>query len=188
MNDIVNKIDNNEFKPENILPYLIVEKEDEKIKELLHSEDNAKSLVLFPLASNEEQYKVVRQTNDSNLVLVQRSPGTGKLHTIANLISNYVSYGKKILVTSEKSKALEVIKDKLPIEIRDLSMTLLTDTQNNNELSNSIQDVKLNSYRLVDIAKYLNNNTKYNYIEDTNNYNNISFDKRIIVRNKCNNK
>ena len=240
LNDIVNKIDNNEFKPENILPYLIVEKEDEKIKELLHSEDNAESLVLFPLASNEEQYKVVRQTNDSNLVLVQGPPGTGKSHTIANLISNYVSYGKKILVTSEKSKALEVIKDKLPIEIRDLSMTLLTDTQNNNELSNSIQivldkykdkdylyeyqnkieslekrlteitelkkinydqimqillnnshdykdevlnlvDVKLDSYRLVDIAKYLNNNTKYNYIEDTNNYNNISFDKELLL-------
>lgn len=240
LNDIVNKIDNNEFKPENILPYLIVEKEDEKIKELLHSEDNAEALVLFPLASNEEQYKVVRQTNDSNLVLVQGPPGTGKSHTIANLISNYVSYGKKILVTSEKSKALEVIKDKLPIEIRDLSMTLLADTQNNNELSNSIQivldkykdkdylyeyenkiknlekrlseitelkknnydqimqillnnshdykeevlslvDVKLDNYRLVDIAKYLNNNTKYNYIEDTNNYNNISFDKEMLL-------
>lgn len=240
LNNIVNKIDNNEFNPENILPYLIVEKEDEKIKELLHSKDNAESLVLFPLASNEEQYKVVRQTNDSNLVLVQGPPGTGKSHTIANLISNYVSYGKKILVTSEKSKVLEVIKDKLPIEIRDLSMTLLTDTQNNNELSNSIQivldkykdkdylyeyqnkieklenrlsevtelkknnydqimqillnnshdykdevlslvDVKLDSYRLVDIAKYLNNNIKYNYIEDTNNYNNISFNKEILL-------
>lgn len=240
LNDIVNKIENNEFKPENILPYLIVEKEDERIKELLHSEDNSESLVLFPLASNEEQYKVVRQTNDSNLVLVQGPPGTGKSHTIANLISNYVSYGKKILVTSEKSKALEVIKDKLPIEIRDLSMTLLTDTQNNNELSNSIQivldkykdkdylyeyqnkidnlekrlsevteykktnynqiiqilmnnshdykdevlnlvDINLNSYRLVDIAKYLNNNKKYNYIEDTNNYNNISFEKEFLL-------
>jgi len=129
LNNIVNKIDNNEFEPKNILPYLIVEKEDEKIKELLHSEDNTESLVLFPLASNEEQYKVVRQTSDSNLVLVQGPPGTGKSHTIANLISNYVSYGKKILVTSEKSKALEVIKDKLPIEIRDLSMTLLTNTR-----------------------------------------------------------
>lgn len=129
LNNIVNKIDNNEFEPKNILPYLIVEKEDEKIKELLHCEDNTESLVLFPLASNEEQYKVVRQTSDSNLVLVQGPPGTGKSHTIANLISNYVSYGKKILVTSEKSKALEVIKDKLPIEIRDLSMTLLTNTR-----------------------------------------------------------
>lgn len=129
LNNIVNKIENNEFEPENILPYLIVEKEDERIKELLHSDENSKSLVLFPLASNEEQYKVVRQTNDSNLVLVQGPPGTGKSHTIANLISNYVSYGKRILVTSEKSKALEVIKDKLPVEIRDLSMTLLTDTR-----------------------------------------------------------
>lgn len=240
LNDIVNKIENNEFNPENILPYLIVEKEDEKIQELLHSEDEDESLVLFPLASNEEQYKVVKQTNNSNLVLVQGPPGTGKSHTIANLISNYVSYGKRILVTSEKSKALEVIKYKLPIEIRDLSMTLLTDTQNNNELSNSIQivldkykdkdylyeyknkienlenrlneitecrkinhnqimqilinnstdykedvlnlvDVKLDNYKLVDIAKYLNNNIKYNYINDTNNYSNIKFDKEFLL-------
>ena len=240
LNNIVNKIENNEFEPENILPYLIVEKEEQKIKELLYSKDNSEELVLFPLASNEEQYKVVRQTNDSNLVLVQGPPGTGKSHTIANLISNYISYGKKILVTSEKSKALEVIKDKLPIEIRDLSMTLLTDTQNNNELSSSIQivldkykdkdylyeyqnkiknfekklneitelkktnynqimqillnnsynyknevlnlvDVKLDDYRLVNIAQYLNNNEKYNYIEDKNNYNNIKFNKEFLL-------
>ena len=240
LNNIVNKIKNNEFEPENVLPYLIVEKEDEKIKELLYSEGDSESLVLFPLASNEEQYKVVRQTSDSNLVLVQGPPGTGKSHTIANLISNYVSHGKKILVTSEKSKALEVIKDKLPIKIRDLSMTLLTETQNDNELSNSIQivldkykdkdylyeyqnkietlekklaeinelkkinyeqimqillnnsydykdevlnlvDVKLDGYRLVDIAKYLNNNKEYNYIEDRNNYNNISFNKEFLL-------
>lgn len=240
LNNIVNKIENNEFQTENVLPYLIVEKEDKRIKELLHSKENSEPVVLFPLASNEEQYKVVSQTNDSNLVLVQGPPGTGKSHTIANLISNYVSYGKKILVTSEKSKALEVIKDKLPVEIRDLSMTLLTETQNNNELSNSIQivldkykdkdylyeyqskienfekklgeinelkktnyeqiiqillnnshdykdevlslvDVKLDSYRLMDIAKYLNNNLKYNWIEDKNNYNNISFDKEFLL-------
>ena len=45
----------------------------------------------------------------------------------------------------------------------------------------SLVDIKLDSYRLVDIAKYLNNNTKYNYIEDTNNYNNISFDKEMLL-------
>lgn len=240
LNNIVNKIENDEFKPENVLPYLIIEKEDERIKELLHSENNSESLVLFPLASNEEQYKVVRQTNNSNLVLVQGPPGTGKSHTIANLISNYISVGKRILVTSEKSKALDVIKEKLPIEIRDLSMTLLTDTQNNNELSNSIQivldkykdkdylyeyqskienlenrlneteqskknnynqiiqilinnsyvykeeilnlvNINLDNYRLVDIAKYLNYNTKYNYIDDTNNYSNIDFNKEFLL-------
>ena len=45
----------------------------------------------------------------------------------------------------------------------------------------SLVDIKLDSYRLVDIAKYLNNNTKYNYIEDTNNYNDISFDKEMLL-------
>lgn len=160
LNNIVEKINNNEFQSENILPYLIIEKNDEKIKELLYCENNnTNSTILFPLPSNEEQYKVVRQTEDSNLVLVQGPPGTGKSHTIANLISNYVSDGKRILVTSEKSKALEVIKEKLPIDIRDLSMTLLSDTQNNNELSNSIQIV-LDKYKDKDYLNEYENKIK----------------------------
>lgn len=143
---IVNKINKNEFEPESTLPYLILEREDEKIKELLSSNEEKNRRVLFPLPSNDEQYMVVKQTEDSNIVLVQGPPGTGKSHTIANLISNYVSEGKRILITSEKSKALEVVKGKLPEEIRDLSMALLNDTQNNNELSNSIQIV-LDKYK-----------------------------------------
>lgn len=146
LNTIVSKIENNNFKTQNMLPYLIVEKDEEKINELLHPETIDDSLVLFPLESNEEQYKVVNQTKNSNLVLVQGPPGTGKSHTIANLISNYVAEGKRVLVTSEKSKALEVIKYKLPEQIRNLSMTLLGDIQDSNELSNSIQMV-LDKYK-----------------------------------------
>lgn len=143
---IVTKINNKEFAPENTLPYLILERDDEKIKELLSSKEEKGKRVLFPLPSNDEQYMVVKQTEDSNIVLVQGPPGTGKSHTIANLISNYVSEGKKILITSEKSKALEVVKGKLPEEIRDLSMAILSDNQNSNELSNSIQIV-LDKYK-----------------------------------------
>lgn len=240
LNNVVRKINENTFNPENIMPYLILEEDEQKIGQLLNSGEENNSQVLFPLPSNEEQYKVVRQTNNSNLVLVQGPPGTGKSHTIANLISNYVAYGKKILITSEKYKALEVIKEKLPAEIRDLSMTLFTDTQNNNELSNSIQivldkykdkeylfeyqskitdlenklfeiknlkeinrnnimkillnnsydyknevlslvNVNLNSYRLVDIAKFLNDNNRYNYIKDINDYRNIMFNGEVLL-------
>ena len=239
LNNIVNKINNNEFNTSNVLPYLIIEKDEGKIQELLYSNEETNKRILFPLPSNEEQYKVVRQTEGSNLVLVQGPPGTGKSHTIANLISNYVSDGKRILVTSEKSKALEVIREKLPDKIRDLSMALLSDAQNTNELSNSIQivldrykdkdylneyeeriqelekrldnniqekqknhdsiiqillnnshdykdevekliKIKLSNYMLIDIAKYLANNQKNDYIEDTNNYEYLSFNKDFL--------
>lgn len=45
----------------------------------------------------------------------------------------------------------------------------------------NLVDIKLDNYRLVDIAKYLNNNEKYNCIEDRNNYNNISFNKEFLL-------
>ena len=60
--------------------------------------------VLFPLPSNDEQYKIVDKVKSSNIVLVQGPPGTGKSHTIANLLSHFISEGKKVLVTSEKAK------------------------------------------------------------------------------------
>lgn len=140
LNSIVQLIENGEFAPENVIPELILEDDNKRIKELLSSTEDEER-VLFPLLSNEEQYKVVEQAKNSNLVLVQGPPGTGKSHTIANLISNYIAQGKRILVTSEKYKALEVIREKLPSEIRDLSMTVFNQTGNSDDIALSIQKV-----------------------------------------------
>lgn len=146
LNRIVAQIEEaGEFSSENKLLDLVLETDEEKMNELLNV-DSENERVLFPLPSNDEQYKVVEQTEHSNLVLVQGPPGTGKSHTISNLISNYVARGKRVLITSEKSKALEVIREKLPEEIRNLSMTILNDRQNDNDLSNSIQIV-LDKYK-----------------------------------------
>lgn len=239
LNNIVKSIKEGIYYTENILPELILTKDEKRIKELLFS-DEEKTRVLFPLESNEEQYEVVKQTQNSNLILVQGPPGTGKSHTISNLISNYVAEGKKVLVTSEKSKALEVIKEKLPVEIQNLSMAILNERKDDNDLSNSIQivldkykdkeylndyierikilekkldennkekvknhkeivdilidnskdnkeeiekivSVKLNSYMLIDIAKYLSENMELDYIKDINNIDNSSFDKEFLL-------
>jgi len=95
--------------------------------------------VLFPLPSNDEQYKIVDKVKNSNIVLVQGPPGTGKSHTIANLISHYISCGKRVIVTSEKSKALEVLRDKIPSEIRSLSLALLASKGIDKDLEYSIE-------------------------------------------------
>lgn len=140
--------ENGELKLDNKIIDLILEKNDEKVNVLLESElDDFQ--ILFPLPSNDEQYKVVEQTKNSNIVLVQGPPGTGKSHTITNMISTYVANGKKVLVTSEKSRALEVVKEKLPEQIKDLSMTLLSDRNNDNELVKSVQCV-LEKYKEKD--------------------------------------
>lgn len=102
--------------------------------------------VLFPLPSNDEQYRIVDKVKSSNIVLVQGPPGTGKSHTIANLISHYISEGKKVLVTSEKAKALEVLRDKIPEQIRSLSLSLLTSSGVDKDLEYSIASVLKRQY------------------------------------------
>lgn len=97
--------------------------------------------VLFPLPANREQYKIVDKVRSSNIVLVQGPPGTGKSHTITNLISHYISQGKRVIVTSEKAKALEVLRDKIPKEIRSLSLSLLTSSGVDKNLEFSIETV-----------------------------------------------
>lgn len=120
---------------------------EEQVYDLLNDKtyDNTKlDEVLFPLPSNDEQYKIVDKVKSSNIVLVQGPPGTGKSHTIANLLSYYISEGKKVIVTSEKAKALEVLRDKIPEKIRSLSLALLTSKGVDKDLEFSVGTVLKN--------------------------------------------
>ncbi|MGB9604387.1 MAG: AAA domain-containing protein, partial [Bryobacteraceae bacterium] len=56
-------------------------------------------------------------------------PGTGKSHTIANLISHLLAYGQRVLVTAQAPKALEVLLHLLPEGIRKLCVTALGHTR-----------------------------------------------------------
>jgi very-short-patch-repair endonuclease len=75
---------------------------------------------LFPLVANEAQREVLRRLQKDTGVVVQGPPGTGKTHTIANLISALLADGKRVLVTSEKAQALKVLRDQLPVGLRNL--------------------------------------------------------------------
>ena len=80
--------------------------------------------------------KLSKKAEKNNKVLVQGPPGTGKSHTIANLICHLLANGKKLLITAYTKRALEVIKDNLPCEFRDLAVNLLGGD------SSSIQDLQ----------------------------------------------
>lgn len=69
---------------------------------------------LFPLESNKEQRKVAEHAKHSRILVVHGPPGTGKSQTICNLVSHLVAEGNTVLVTSQKDKAFEVVRDKLP--------------------------------------------------------------------------
>ena len=80
----------------------------------------------FPKEFNDAQVAIIRRLEKSEGVVVQGPPGTGKTHTIANVICHYLATGRRVLVTSKGEPALEVLRDHLPPEIRDLSISLLT--------------------------------------------------------------
>lgn len=70
--------------------------------------------ILLPKLANKEQMEIVRRIEHASAVLVQGPPGTGKTHTMANLLGHFLAKGQTVLVTSHTSKALEVLKEKVP--------------------------------------------------------------------------
>ncbi|WP_196073285.1 AAA domain-containing protein [Nakamurella alba] len=99
--------------------------------------------LLLPLATNEEQRRIIRLVQRHPGVTVQGPPGTGKSHTIANLISHYVAYGRRVLVVAEKEQALQVLAEKVPEDIRDLTVSVLgADEVGRRRLETSIQQIQ----------------------------------------------
>ncbi|HCE57543.1 MAG TPA: hypothetical protein DER09_06950 [Prolixibacteraceae bacterium] len=92
--------------------------------------------IYFPNKFNDEQKTIINKARFNNKVLVQGPPGTGKSHTISNLICHLLANGKKVLVTAYTKRALEVLKDKLPNEFKNLTVNLLSGD------SSSIQDLE----------------------------------------------
>ena len=113
---------------EDVTPPDFVANEDEKI--------------LFALPANFEQLQLARQIESKDVVLVQGPPGTGKTHTIANLIGHLLSQGKRVLVTSHTSKALRVLRDKVPVNIQSLCVSVLDDaSRSRRELEHAVQAI-----------------------------------------------
>ncbi len=83
--------------------------------------------LFFPMPYNDEQVSIVQKLHANDGVVVQGPPGTGKTHTIANVICHYLAQGKRVLVTAKGESALAVLQEKLPEDIRPLSISLLSD-------------------------------------------------------------
>lgn len=79
----------------------------------------------FPLPYNDEQVTIVQYLERAPGVTVQGPPGTGKTHTIANIVCHYLATGRRVLVTSRGERALEVLRDKIPEDVRPLTVALL---------------------------------------------------------------
>jgi len=99
----------------------------------------------FPMPYNEEQISIVEKLETNDGVVVQGPPGTGKTHTIANVICHFLAQGKRVLVTAKGESALAVLQEKLPEQIRSLSVSLLTDERGGmKQFEHSIQTIATN--------------------------------------------
>lgn len=96
----------------------------------------------FPHPFNEEQLQILQFLEKCDGVVVEGPPGTGKTHTIANIICHYMAHGKRVLVTSMKEPALQVLKSHFPKTIQPLVIALLTnDKDGQQQLAKSIHHI-----------------------------------------------
>ncbi|GAB3222094.1 DUF4011 domain-containing protein [Algoriphagus aestuariicola] len=66
---------------------------------------------VFPLDASQEA--VLFSVRKGVSLVVEGPPGTGKSQLIANLISDYIARGKKVLVVSQKRAALDVVFERM---------------------------------------------------------------------------
>ena len=65
----------------------------------------------FPIDSSQES--VIHYTKSGNSCVVQGPPGTGKSQLICNMLADFASRGKKVLVVSQKRAALDVVYQRI---------------------------------------------------------------------------
>ncbi|MRR54186.1 MAG: DUF559 domain-containing protein [Deltaproteobacteria bacterium] len=98
--------------------------------------------ILLAREANEEQLQIIRRLTRSGSVIVQGPPGTGKTHTIGNIIGHLLANGKSVLVTSHTTKALRVLRDKVPKELQPLCVSVLgSDADARKQLESAIASI-----------------------------------------------
>ena len=81
------------------------------------------------VASDPTQNKAVLLSELGENYIIQGPPGTGKSQTIANLVSNFIANGKKVLFVCEKRAALDVVYYRLKNQGLDELCCLIHDSQ-----------------------------------------------------------
>ncbi len=165
MSNIIDFTSNNDVKPP-VLDVLLGQKDNLAFKETHYFSgiyesyrETYPSLELsdfeqfFPLPYNKEQLEVYKNYKTHDLSVVTGPPGTGKSHSIVNLLCAMLAEGKRILVTAKTDKALESLLDKIPLQFNGLVMADIKQ-QNHTDytLSNSVGNIR----------ELLMNNNSYN--------------------------
>jgi len=100
----------------------------------------ASKVYFFPLAYNEEQAQIIDRLEQEDVVTVTGPPGTGKTHSIANIISHYMATGQRVLVTARTAEAIAAVREKLPQDLANLVIaSVASDREGAKQLEDAIQ-------------------------------------------------
>lgn len=80
----------------------------------------ARPLFALPTSNTQKHIAELLLTQNYPAVVCEGPPGSGKSHTIANIIGAYLSQGKRVLVTSKNAPALSVLRGRLPASVQEL--------------------------------------------------------------------
>jgi hypothetical protein len=110
-----------------------------------HKSDTEKKTVhFFPLPFNQEQGRISDLIDDPkfSVVCVSGPPGTGKSHSIANIISHQMALGKRVLVTARTPEAIAAVREKLPESLRPLAIASVgTDRESAQQLQDAVKEL-----------------------------------------------
>jgi len=99
-----------------------------------HSKSNPASLkeeqILTPFAIDESQEVIIRSVKSGKSVVVQGPPGSGKSQLICNLMADFASQGKRVLLVCQKRAALDVVYQRLKTVGMDPFVGLIHDFKN----------------------------------------------------------
>lgn len=108
------------------------------------SDDGKRKTHFFPLPFNQEQGRISDLIDDPavSVVCVSGPPGTGKSHSIANIISHQMALGKRVLVTARTPEAIAAVREKLPPSLRTLAIASVgTDRDSAQQLQDAVKEL-----------------------------------------------
>ena len=86
-----------------------------------------------------QQKEIIQNVEKSDNVIVQFEDKTVEAETVANIVSHYLTEGKKILITTQKDSPLATLKDQIPDDIKDLCVSIVDeDLDGNVEIEKAI--------------------------------------------------
>lgn len=86
--------------------------------------------ILTPFATDESQEAIIRSVKSGKSVVVQGPPGSGKSQLICNLMADFASQGKRVLLVCQKRAALDVVYQRLKTVGMDPFVGLIHDFKN----------------------------------------------------------